>query len=142
MLRARPGPVREAWLDHLRRLLPDGTPVTRLPAGIADDALLGGLDLPATLAAGQPVAQTGLLARSHGGVIVVPMAERLAPGTAARIAQSLDTGLVEVARDGIAARTRRRSASCSSTKGRARTRRCRPASPTGWRFISISIVCR
>ncbi|QRE77999.1 VWA domain-containing protein [Methylobacterium aquaticum] len=32
------------------------------------------------------------------------MAERLAPGTAARIAQSLDTGLVEVARDGIATR--------------------------------------
>ncbi len=78
--------------------------MTRLPVGIADDALLGGLDLPATLAQGRPVAQAGLLARSHGGVIVVPMAERLAPGTAARIAQSLDTGLVEVARDGIATR--------------------------------------
>ncbi|AWN54237.1 magnesium chelatase subunit D [Methylobacterium sp. 17Sr1-1] len=104
VVRARPGPVREAWLARLRALLPEGTPVTRLPAGIADDALLGGLDLPATLAAGHPVAQPGLIARSHGGVVVVPMAERLTPGTAARIAQALDTGAVEVARDGIATR--------------------------------------
>ncbi|KMO40306.1 magnesium chelatase [Methylobacterium tarhaniae] len=104
VLRARPGPVREAWLDRLRALLPEGTPVTRLPAAIADDALLGGLDLPATLATGRPVAQPGLLARSHGGVVLVPMAERLAPGTAARIAQGLDTHSVEVARDGIATR--------------------------------------
>jgi magnesium chelatase subunit D len=104
VVRARSGPVREAWLARLRALLPEGMPVTRLPAGIADDALLGGLDLPATLAAGRPVAQAGLIARSHGGIVVVPMAERLAPGTAARIAQALDTGAVEVARDGIAAR--------------------------------------
>ncbi|MBZ6414259.1 MULTISPECIES: magnesium chelatase subunit D [Methylobacterium] len=104
VLRARPGPVREAWLDRLRALLPAGAPVTRLPAGIADDALLGGLDLPATLRTGRPVAQAGLLARSDGGVVLVPMAERLAPGTAARIAQGLDAGAVEVARDGVATR--------------------------------------
>ncbi|SEP09338.1 magnesium chelatase subunit D [Methylobacterium sp. ap11] len=104
VLRARPGPVREAWLDRLRALLPAGTPVMRLPAGIADDALLGGLDLPATLRTGRPVAQAGLLARSDGGVVLVPMAERLAPGTAARIAQGLDAGAVTVARDGIATR--------------------------------------
>ncbi|BAQ43846.1 MULTISPECIES: magnesium chelatase subunit D [Methylobacterium] len=104
VLRARPGPVREAWLDRLRALLPASAPVTRLPAGIADDALLGGLDLPATLRTGRPVAQAGLLARSDGGVVLVPMAERLAPGTAARIAQGLDAGAVEVARDGVATR--------------------------------------
>ncbi|MET7247913.1 magnesium chelatase subunit D [Methylobacterium sp. EM32] len=104
VVRARPGPVRDTWLARLHALLPEGTPVTRLPAGIADDALLGGLDLPATLATGRPVAQPGLIARSHGGMVVVPMAERLGPGTAARIAQALDTGAVEVARDGIATR--------------------------------------
>ncbi|KMO41495.1 magnesium chelatase [Methylobacterium variabile] len=103
-LRARPGPVREAWLERLRALLPAGAPVTRLPSGIADEALLGGLDLPVTLRTGRPVAQPGLLARSHGGVIVVPMAERLGPGLAARIAQALDTGAVDLARDGVATR--------------------------------------
>lgn len=104
VVRARPGPVREAWLARLRTLLGPDVTVTRLPAAIADDALLGGLDLPATLRTGRPVAQPGLLARSHGGVMVVPMAERLSPGVAARIAQALDTGTVEVARDGVAVR--------------------------------------
>lgn len=104
VVRGRAGPVREAWLARLRALLPEAVPVTRLPCGITDDALLGGLDWPATLRTGRPVAQGGLLARSHGGVTVVPMAERLAPGQAARIAQALDTGTVAVARDGIAIR--------------------------------------
>ncbi|AWN45769.1 magnesium chelatase ATPase subunit D [Methylobacterium terrae] len=104
VIRARPGPVREAWLAHLHALLGPDSPVTRLPAATTDDALLGGLDLPATLRTGRPVAQPGLLARGDGGVMVVPMAERLGPGTAARIAQALDTGAVEVARDGIAVR--------------------------------------
>ncbi|MGY2047817.1 magnesium chelatase subunit D [Methylobacterium sp. JK268] len=104
VLRARPGPVRDAWLDRLRALLPAGSPVARLPAGIADDALLGGLDLPATLRTGRPVLQPGLLARAHGGVIVVPMAERLGAGAAARIAQALDAGAVDLARDGVATR--------------------------------------
>ena len=56
------------------------------------DRLLGGLDLAATLSAGRPVAQAGLMAEADGGLIVVPMAERLSPGTAARLAGALDTG--------------------------------------------------
>ncbi|XYD11538.1 magnesium chelatase subunit D [Methylobacterium sp. NMS12] len=69
-----------------------GTPWRRLPPGIGDDGLLGGLDLAATLAAGRPVARAGLLAEADGGIVVVPMAERLAPGTASRLAAALDTG--------------------------------------------------
>ncbi|WCS27057.1 magnesium chelatase subunit D [Methylobacterium sp. NMS14P] len=92
VLRAPAGPVRERWLDILRAALPPGTPWRRLPPGIGDDGLLGGLDLAATLAAGRPVARAGLLAEADGGIVVVPMAERLAPGTASRIAAALDTG--------------------------------------------------
>jgi magnesium chelatase subunit D len=92
VVRAAPGPVRDAWLDALRAALPPGRPWRRMPPGIADDRLLGGLDLAATLAVGRPVAQAGLLAEADGGVIVVPMAERLPPGTAARLAAALDTG--------------------------------------------------
>ncbi len=86
------------------RQLPDDTPWRRVPLGIADDRLLGGLDLAATLSAGRPVAQRGVLADAHGGVIVLPMAERLAAGTAARIAATLDAGEVALERDGFAAR--------------------------------------
>jgi len=92
VVRAGPGPVRDRWLDDVRALLPTGTPWRRLPPGIGDDGLLGGLDLAATLAAGRPMARTGLLAEADGGLIVVPMAERLPPGVAARLAAALDTG--------------------------------------------------
>ncbi|WP_207919214.1 magnesium chelatase subunit D [Methylobacterium segetis] len=103
-LRARPGPVRDAWLAALSAARASGRPVRRMPAGIADDRLLGGLDLPATLAAGRPVLQRGLLAEADGGLVIVPMAERLDGATAARLAACLDTGRVSVARDGLAAR--------------------------------------
>ncbi|WP_409566359.1 magnesium chelatase subunit D [Methylobacterium sp. J-070] len=94
ILRAAPGPVRERWLDLFRGMLPPATPWRRLPPGIGDDGLLGGLDLAATLAAGRPVARGGLLAEADGGIVVAPMAERLPPGTASRLAAALDTGTV------------------------------------------------
>lgn len=102
ILRAGAGPVRDRWLDHLRGML--AGPVRRMPPGIADDRLIGGLDLPATLRAGRPVVQQGLLAEADGGVVVVPMAERLERGTVARLAAALDTGALALERDGLAAR--------------------------------------
>ncbi|KQO74438.1 magnesium chelatase subunit D [Methylobacterium sp. Leaf88] len=108
LVRAGAGPVRDLWLDRLAGELAPARPVRRMPAGIADDRLLGGLDLAATLAAGRPVAQSGLLAEADGGLVVVPMAERLSSGTAARLAAALDAGEVRAERDGLAARTRTR----------------------------------
>jgi len=101
VVRAGAGPVREAWLDALRKALPAERPVRRMPGSITDARLLGGLDLPATLAAGRPVAETGLLAETDGGFLVVPMAERLSPGQAGRLAAVLDDGRVRVERDGV-----------------------------------------
>jgi magnesium chelatase subunit D len=100
-LRAGPGPVRDAWLAALRDALAPGTPWRRAPLGISDDRLLGGLDLAATLRAGRPVAETGLLAGADGGVVALAMAERLSPGAAARIASAMDLGRVVAARDGL-----------------------------------------
>lgn len=102
-LRCGAGPVRDRWLALLGALLPEATPLRRMPHGIADDRLLGGLDLAATLRLGRPVAQRGLLAEADGGLLLLPMAERLPAGTAARLAGALDRGEVQVARDGIAA---------------------------------------
>ena len=102
VVRAGAGPVRDLWLDGLRAALDPDRVLRRMPAGIPDDRLLGGLDLAATLSAGRPVAQAGLLAEADGGVLIIPMAERLTAGTAARLASALDTGRVQVARDGLA----------------------------------------
>jgi magnesium chelatase subunit D len=90
VLRARPGVERDRWLARFRALLPDSTPLRRLPPGIGDDALLGGLDLTATLGAGRPVARAGLLEASAAGVLVLPMAERIARPLAARLAAGQD----------------------------------------------------
>ena len=103
ILRASPGPARDAWLALLRAGLPAGTPWRRLPLGVPDSRLLGGLDLAATLAAGRPIAERGVLAEAHGGIVVAAMAERLDSATAARIVAVMDRGEVSVQRDGLSA---------------------------------------
>ncbi|MEM1298374.1 MAG: magnesium chelatase subunit D [Pseudomonadota bacterium] len=100
VLRARAGPVRDRWLAYLHALLPDQ--IRRLPPDIADDRLLGGMDLAATLKSGRPVAQVGLLVEAHGGILLAPMAERMSPGLAARLSAVLDRGRVVAERAGQA----------------------------------------
>jgi magnesium chelatase subunit D len=86
LVRARPGPVRDAWAEALASV----ARIRRLPASADAEALDGGLDLTATLAAGRPVSRPGLLAEIGSDVLLVPMAERLAPALAARLAGALD----------------------------------------------------
>ncbi|MCE7027454.1 magnesium chelatase subunit D [Jiella avicenniae] len=100
-LAARAGPVRAATLETLRSLLPRDAPFRRMPAGIAEAALLGGLDLAASLESGQPVLERGLLAASDGGVLVAAMAERMTEEAAGLLALALDRGHVSVERDGV-----------------------------------------
>ncbi|MEM1374236.1 MAG: magnesium chelatase subunit D [Pseudomonadota bacterium] len=83
---ARAGPVRDRWLDALGRL---SLPLRKVPLTITDEQLFGGLDLAATLAAGREVRAEGLLAQP--GALLVPMAERMEPGLAARLGQALDS---------------------------------------------------
>ncbi|MGQ0592473.1 MAG: magnesium chelatase subunit D [Gammaproteobacteria bacterium] len=104
-VRALPGPVRDRWLALIRELLPPDIPVRRIPLHVSDGRLLGGLDLAATLAAGRPIAERGLLAEADGGVVVLSMAERLTPSTVARLAAAFDTQAVLVERDGLGLRT-------------------------------------
>ncbi len=103
VVRAFPGPVRDRWLAAFQAMLPADTPVRKMPMHIADSRLLGGLDLTATLSAGKPVLERGLLAETDGGVILMPMAERLPASVAGRLAGVLDRGAVALQRDGIAA---------------------------------------
>ncbi|MCA3324006.1 MAG: magnesium chelatase subunit D [Roseomonas sp.] len=101
VLRGPADPKRDEWLEALRKLLPTGAPWRRVPLGIADSRLLGGLDLAASLSAGRPIAQAGLLAEADGGIIILPMAERVESQVIARIAAVLDHGALRVAREGI-----------------------------------------
>ena len=104
VLRCGHGPDRDAWLAHLRQLLPAGTPQRRMPASTGAAALLGGLDFAASLQAGRPILQQGLLPQADGGLVTVAMAERLPAGTAALVASAMDQGEVVIERDGLASR--------------------------------------
>jgi magnesium chelatase subunit D len=72
-----------------------------VPLNINDTALLGGLDLGASLQAGKPIALKGLLSQADGGVLVLAMAERMSLSSAARFGSVLDTGMVALQRDGL-----------------------------------------
>ena len=116
-LRGRPGPARDAWLARLGAGLPQGAPVRRIPAHIGEERLLGGLDLAATLRAGRPVTQKGLLAECDGGVAVLAMAERAGATVAAHLGMALDVGAVTLARDGVEARVPARLAVVALDEG-------------------------
>lgn len=92
---------RDQWLALLKSLLPAQTPLRRVPLNINDTALLGGLDLGATLQAGKPIALKGLLSQADGGVLILAMAERMSLSCAARFGSVLDTGMVALQRDGL-----------------------------------------
>lgn len=104
VVRAGAGPVRDAWVELVRRLLPPDAPIRRIPLNVEDDRLLGGLDLAASLSLGRVVAQNGLLAACDGGVAILPMAERMEDGVGARLAAALDHGEVAVEREGLGLR--------------------------------------
>ncbi len=89
VLTARAGPVRDAWLSLFQSLNTEDTPWRRIPAAISDEALLGGIDLAATLKTGRAVNRPGLLAAISGGVGVLAMAERAEAGLAGRLAAAL-----------------------------------------------------
>ncbi|WMS42120.1 VWA domain-containing protein [Acuticoccus sp. MNP-M23] len=82
VLRGPFSPVRDAGLAELQGAV-------RMPFGADRTALLGGIDLAATLRAGTPTHASGLLERL-GGPLIVPSAERMEPGTASILAQFLD----------------------------------------------------
>jgi magnesium chelatase subunit D len=104
LIRAGAGPVRDRWLEVLRQGLPSGTALRKLPPGISDGRLLGGIDLAATLQAGHAVLERGLLAEVGGGVLLAVMAERLAPSTVAHLNAVIDSGEIMLERDGVSLR--------------------------------------
>ncbi|MCC0034178.1 MAG: magnesium chelatase ATPase subunit D [Hoeflea sp.] len=96
-LRAGTGPVRDCWLETVHALFNAGSgcglPWIRVPASSAAGRLTGGIDIAATLAAGRPVHENGILARADGGFVILGMAERLSDTSAAIIGRALDDGV-------------------------------------------------
>ena len=81
-------PAREALVAALG----EAVTLRRMPGHVDDERLLGGIDLAASLSAGRPVRQTGLIEEARGGALIAGMAERLDASIAGRLAQALDEG--------------------------------------------------
>lgn len=81
-------PAREALVAALGQHIV----LRRIPGHVDDERLLGGIDLAASLSAGRPIRQTGLIEEAAGGALLAGMAERMDAGIAGRLAQALDDG--------------------------------------------------
>lgn len=117
VLRAPAGVPRARWLEALRALLPEATPWRTVPVHVPVARLSGGLDLGATLAAGRPCLERGLLAAADGGVLILNMAERMNPVTAGVIAAALDDHAVRVEREGVSAQVATRFVTIALDEG-------------------------
>ncbi len=98
-LRARPGPVRDSWIEVARAQAPGNW--RKIPQSVSEDRLLGGLDLAATLKQGSAVSQRGLLAECDGGLAILAMAERAQRNIISHLCQALDRGSITVEREGV-----------------------------------------
>lgn len=81
-------PAREALVAALGGSIA----LRRMPGHVDDERLLGGIDLAASLSAGRPVRQRGLIEEAAGGALIAGMAERMDASIAGRLAQALDDG--------------------------------------------------
>jgi magnesium chelatase subunit D len=81
-------PAREALVAALGEAIT----LRRLPGHVDDERLLGGIDLAASLSAGRPIRQTGLIEEAAGAALIAAMAERMDSSIAGRLAQALDEG--------------------------------------------------
>lgn len=86
-VRARVGPVRDRLEKGLKTAL-QGLSLRRITPSMSDEALFGGIDLAATLDTGTLTETRGVL--SDPGVLLLPMAERVEPRLAGRLAGALD----------------------------------------------------
>lgn len=102
-IKAHAGPVREALMQRLEAIV-SKTVFHKMPIGIDEQKLLGGLDLSATLDSGKKIAEKGLLARCDNEMLILPMANLIASEVISQITSAMDYGHVKLERDGFSKR--------------------------------------
>lgn len=96
-----PGSGKSSLARAARVLWPQEVPFVNLPLGCTIDRLVGGIDLEASLRAGKPVINPGLLAQANGGVLYVDQINLLSPELLHPLLAALTTGRVSLEREGV-----------------------------------------
>ena len=94
------GNGKSALLTGFAALVPD-LAIFDLPVSGDQEALLGGLDVEATIKSGRRVFREGLLARAHGGVLLAEACHLLPEHTVNVLMSALDESRVRIERDGV-----------------------------------------
>ncbi|MFZ9857639.1 MAG: magnesium chelatase ATPase subunit D [Roseiflexaceae bacterium] len=76
-------------------------PFVELPLGSDEEALLGGIDIEATLRTGRRTIRHGLLQRADGGVLYVDALNLIADSVVNILLGVLDSGVIRLEREGI-----------------------------------------
>ena len=76
-------------------------PFVELPLGSDEEALLGGIDIEATLRTGRRTIRHGLLQRANGGVLYVDALNLIADSAVNILLGVLDSGVIRLEREGI-----------------------------------------
>ncbi|MBC8145597.1 MAG: sigma 54-interacting transcriptional regulator [bacterium] len=95
--------LMRGFVEFVRAVDPDA-PVVNVPLGVTDDRLIGGVDLDASLAAGELRAGRGLLAAVDGGYLFVDDLPLLDAQSIAMIVRALESESAVVEREGISRR--------------------------------------
>lgn len=92
LIGAGPGSAKSTLARAFAIFAGDSVGLTTIPANVAVEDLVGGLDVERTLAAGERVFALGLLARATGGMLFVEDLNLLDASVVSVIASALDSG--------------------------------------------------
>lgn len=100
LIRGEKGTAKSTAARALARLLPSGQ-LRTLALGATADRVLGGLDLEATLATGEPQLQPGLLAGCNGGIVYIDEVNLLDEHLTGLVLDAAASGVVRIEREGL-----------------------------------------